>query len=92
MAGVYENDDNRAEVVQRVTEFAKEQGINYTIALGDQAIQQMITPPLEGFPTTIFIDRDGKVRLTVVGYHPYEQLESYVAALLAEDGEKEPAG
>lgn len=90
MAGVYENEENRAEVVQRVVNFAKEQGINYAVALGDQATQQMI-PDLSGFPTTLFIDREGKVRLKVVGYHPYEQLDGYVAALLKEGGEKQPA-
>ncbi len=90
MAGIYESDENRAAVIQRVATFAQDQGINYTIALGDMATQQMI-PELRGFPTTLFIDRTGKVRLMVVGYHPQEQLEGYVTALLEEGGGK-PAG
>ena len=83
MSGVYQDEQNRTEAVQGVLDFAKGEGINYTLALGDKDTQGMI-PNLTGFPTTLFIDRDGKVRLMVVGYHPYEQLESYVAALMDE--------
>jgi hypothetical protein len=32
----------------------------------------------------LFIDRLGKVRLKLVGYHPYEKLEAYVTELIAE--------
>ena len=41
-------------------------------------------PNFEGFPTTLFIDRTGKVRLKVVGYHSLVNLEGVVATLLAE--------
>jgi hypothetical protein len=39
---------------------------------------------VEGYPTTLFIDRAGKVRLQVVGYHPMAKLEGIVSELMAE--------
>ena len=84
MAGIYQNEENRTEVIQRVSDFAKEQGINYTLAMGDLSTLQMAE--LRGFPTMLFIDRAGKVRLKVVGSHPREQLERYLAALKELEG------
>jgi hypothetical protein len=41
-------------------------------------------PDFVGFPTTLFIDRTGKVRLKLVGLHEPEVLEGVVTTLLAE--------
>ena len=56
--------------------------INYVCLVGDADTQQQI-PDFQGFPTTLLIDREGKVRVKLVGYHPYEQLDAYIAELMA---------
>ena len=66
-----------------ITEFAKEHGIEYKLVLGEESLLEKV-PNFEGFPTTIFIDRTGKVRLKEVGYRPMQTLESVVTALLGE--------
>ena len=58
--------------------------LNYPCLLGDDSIRAQI-PRFEGYPTTLFIGKDGAVRHMEVGAHPYEYLESIVKALLAED-------
>jgi hypothetical protein len=48
----------------------------------------------EGFPTTLFLDRTGTVRLKVVGYHDLFFLRTAVEALLNEKsaaGDEKPA-
>lgn len=66
-----------------IKEFAKEHGIEYKLVLGEESLLEKV-PNFEGFPTTIFIDRTGKVRLKEVGYRPMQTLESVVTALLGE--------
>jgi len=48
-------------------------------------------PQFSGFPTTMFFDRTGKVRVKVVGYHDYEKLELIVQKLLDEKAEEKAA-
>lgn len=63
--------------------FVKETGINYTLVLGDDKTQEQI-PDFSGYPTTLFLDREGKVRYKHTGYAPYEVLEYIVKTLLDE--------
>jgi thiol-disulfide isomerase/thioredoxin len=86
----YEHGDPE-EAVPKIVDFVKETGINYTCVIGDDATREQI-PEFRGFPTTLFVDRTGKVRLKVVGYHPYDKLRTYIDALLAEGEESPPAG
>ena len=57
--------------------------IPYECVLGDNRTQRQV-PGLEGYPTTLFIDRTGKVRFMFSGYAPESAIESIVAVLLAE--------
>jgi thioredoxin-related protein len=61
----------------------KENKVPYECVLGDPKTQAKI-PDFEGYPTTLFIDKAGKVRLKVVGYHPMAQLEALVKQLMSE--------
>ncbi|MDX2036824.1 MAG: redoxin domain-containing protein [Isosphaeraceae bacterium] len=79
----YEGGDDKKEEIKKIKDFSKEFGIEYPCVLGDQKTQAKI-PDFEGYPTTLFIDRTGKVRLKVVGYHPMAQLEALVQYLLSE--------
>lgn len=72
-----------AEWKPAIDKVATELGITYPCLIGDRGTQAKI-PNLEVFPTTLFIDRTGTVRLKLSGYHPYEKLESVVLLLLEE--------
>lgn len=72
-----------AEVKQTINDFIAETKIPYPCVLNDDTIQTKI-PDFEGYPTTLFLDRTGKVRLSQVGYQPMARLEAIVTALLAE--------
>jgi thiol-disulfide isomerase/thioredoxin len=78
----YENEEE-AEARKTIREFVQANGIPYPCVLGDEATQKQI-PDFEGFPTTLFLDADGTVRLKVVGYHPLFDLEAIITALLEE--------
>jgi len=80
----YENDNSDA-TAEMVRNFNKTHKINYPCALADDAIRAQV-PDFSGYPTTLFIDATGKVRLKVVGLHDYSFLEAIVTALLEESG------
>ena len=67
--------------------FVKETGINYTLVIGDDKVEESV-PDFSGYPTTLFLDREGKVRYKHVGYAPYEVIEFVVKTLLDEKGGK----
>lgn len=73
------------EAIAAIAEFTAEVPVNYPLLLGDEATQEQV-PEFSGYPTTLFIDRSGKVRMTVLGARPKEELEAIVKILL-----KEPA-
>ncbi len=88
------NQENAADdeaAVKLVQDFREKNEMNYRCALiGDDTLQQI--PEFSGFPTTMFIDRTGKVRAKVVGLHDYEFLEAIVRKLLAEKIDGAEAG
>ena len=73
----------QAQWVQKIELFIAEQDINYPCVIGDEATRKMI-PDFRVYPTTLFINRAGVVRLKIVGYHPLEMLEAIVFELLGE--------
>ncbi len=78
----YENAQGE-EAKGLVQDFIKSHGINYPCALGTEKIRAQV-PQFEGYPTTIFIDRTGKVRIMLVGAHEYSYLEAIVDILIDE--------
>ncbi len=75
------------KVNETVKRFVEQQGVPYTNLIGDPAAQGRV-PDFQGYPTTLFIDRGGKVRLKEVGYRNEMQLEAIITTLL---DEKAPA-
>jgi thiol-disulfide isomerase/thioredoxin len=71
------------KVVQGIKDFMTENKMNYTCLIGDTDTRKQV-PDFQGFPTTLFIDRTGKVRLQFVGLHSYSILEAVVTKLLDE--------
>lgn len=76
----YEQDEEEA-AIKAVKEFAEEHKLNYPCALGDEETQELV-PDFQGYPTTLFIDRQGVVRLQLVGAQPHAKLEMVVKELL----------
>jgi thiol-disulfide isomerase/thioredoxin len=74
-----------------VTDYIEGNGINYPCALISDDVLASV-PEFEGFPTTLFIDKTGKVRMKAVGLHEYEFLEAVVEVLLAEEAASESTG
>ena len=62
----------------------KQHAVNYPCMMGDEDVWSQV-PAFGSFPTTLFIDKSGKVRLKAVGLHDYGYLEAIVTELLAED-------
>jgi thiol-disulfide isomerase/thioredoxin len=75
------------ECAKKAVDFAKEFKINYPLALIDSNTRNQV-PNFRGYPTTLFLDRTGKVRLVQVGSESLEFLDSIVKDLLAEGSTK----
>jgi hypothetical protein len=73
-----------------IATFAKENKIVYPCLIGDEKTQEGLGG-IAGFPTTLFIDRTGKVRAKLVGLFDMDDsisrlgLEELVKTLLAEE-------
>ena len=61
--------------------FVATQPINYPCLAGDRATVEQV-PEFQGYPTTLFLDSSGRVRLKLTGYHPLPMLEAAVDYLL----------
>ena len=79
----YNEQGTPEQITETIRTFMKTNEMNYPCAIGDDATMALV-PNLEGFPTTLFIDRAGKVRLKLVGLQPLETLEGAVNLLLSE--------
>ena len=71
------------EAIAAIAEFTAEVPVNYPLLLGDEATQEQV-PDFSGYPTTLFIDRSGKVRMTILGARPKGELEAIVKIRLEE--------
>lgn len=69
----------------KVLAFAKEVGIRYPLTLLDDRKQLEAVPGLDAFPTTLFLDKTGRVRAKEVGYRDLSYLRALVGALVAEE-------
>lgn len=80
----YERKNSDEENLAAVVEFVKEFGVNYPCVMGSKVTLAQV-PAFSGYPTTLFIDKTGKVRLKAVGLHEYGYLEAIVSELLVEE-------
>lgn len=83
----YEGGDDEKEDVEKIKKFNKEFGVPYVCVIGDEKTQSQV-PNFEGYPTTLFIDKSGKVRMKIVGGEPLYRLEAAVEALMKSDAGK----
>jgi len=73
-------DENPSKVVPS---FIKDVGLNYTNLLGNEEIARLYGP-IEGIPTFVLIDREGKIRRRGTGGRPREAFEKWIMELLQE--------
>ncbi|MDZ7262437.1 MAG: TlpA family protein disulfide reductase [candidate division KSB1 bacterium] len=64
-----------------VKPFAKKQGINYPILMGNAQVVQKYGG-IQGIPTTFIINQEGKIITTFLGYRPKKVFEEEVKKLL----------
>lgn len=89
--------DETEKAKNLIKDFVAANNVTYQCLIGDDATREQV-PDLRGYPTTLFIDRAGKVRAKIVGYHDLIHLEAIVNELLAEpapppgEAQAEPAG
>ncbi len=70
----------------KVLRFARENGVEYPLTLLSDRAELQKVPDLNAFPTTLFVDKQGRVRAKEVGYRDLDALRALVGALLAEPG------
>ncbi len=81
----YERADDDEEALENVQEFMEDHDMNYRCALGTKELKAQI-PDMRGYPTTLFIDATGKVRMELVGFRTYAELELVFKEIMKEDG------
>jgi thiol-disulfide isomerase/thioredoxin len=82
----WENGASDARAIAKVKRFAEKFKIGYRLTLlKKQAEYQDKVPDFEGFPTTLFIDKQGRVRAKEVGYRDFSTLHELLHALDDED-------
>ena len=67
-----------ADLIQK---YVEEHNVPYPALIGDQRTKARVMN-LDAFPTMLFVDRDGKVRLQLAGYREFELLEAVVRVLI----------
>ena len=75
-----ETPDNTLDTVRN---FVDDNSVNYDIALGDTAIASQMGEKM-ALPTTLFLDRDGRVRYVAKGFHDFTKVEAITKVLLNE--------
>jgi thiol-disulfide isomerase/thioredoxin len=71
-------DTDGPEVVRK---YMKDVGINYQIVIADDQVQDLFAP-IQGYPTTFIIDRDGLIRDKKLGREPTAEYEKAILAIL----------
>ena len=71
------------DTLTTVRNFVEAQNVNYDIALGDTTIASQLAGKM-ALPTTVFYDRDGRVRYIARGFHDYKKVEAITKILLNE--------
>ncbi|MFO0907580.1 MAG: redoxin domain-containing protein [Isosphaeraceae bacterium] len=75
----YEQEEGEP-AIKAARAFIQEFGITYPCLLGDTSTQKQI-PTFQGYPTMLFLDRDGKVRLQITGYQSLPTLETAIEVM-----------
>jgi peroxiredoxin len=66
---------------EKIGKFAKEEGINYTVLLGNDPVADLYGGA-EALPTTFYIGRDGKIVARAFGLISHSEIEKNIQAAL----------
>lgn len=77
-------DDN--PTIETIGKFAREQGIDYTVLLGNDKVADEYGG-VEALPTTFYIGRDGKIVKRAFGLIGHGEIEQNIQAALKQGGE-----
>jgi len=83
IVGIAYEQGPRNVALTALRDFVKKHQVTYPCLIGDDKTQNGV-PDTLAFPTTLFLDRSGKVRLRLVGSHPLAELDAIVSLLLEE--------
>jgi len=78
----YENLKTAGEAWARVNPFVRDNGINYTILMGDGAVTKAYD--IQALPATYLIDKSGRIAATYVGIVNSDDIEANNRKLLSE--------
>ncbi len=78
VVGISEDEGGKDKVAQ----FVKEMGVNYTIAVDDNSVSEKYGD-VEDLPTTFYIDRNGKIIQFAMGLVDRDEIEQKMKAALA---------
>jgi peroxiredoxin len=78
----YENLRNTAEAWAKVTPFAREHGLAYTLLVDDGSVEKAYN--VTAIPATYLIDKRGRIAATYLGVVDSADVETNVRALIAE--------
>ena len=81
VVGISDEAEEGDKARKAVAAFVKENVITFPCLIGDEATRDKV-PGFGGYPTTLFLDREGKVRLRLTGYQSPPAIEAVVDALL----------
>lgn len=73
--------DDLSSAMQAVKTFEAKQKFNYPIGIGDPSIESQLGQKMV-LPTTIFYDRNGRVRYIARGYHDFAKVEAITKVLI----------
>lgn len=79
----YENGKPRAQVNELIKNFKQQNQMNYPLLVGEQSVIDQV-PHIRSFPTTLIIDRGGKVRKRISGAVTKSQLHEILVPFLEE--------
>jgi thiol-disulfide isomerase/thioredoxin len=79
----YERTRNAAAAKKQVREVCTADGVTYPCALVTEEVLEQV-PGFDAFPTTLFLDHTGKVRMKLVGLSDLPLLQAAVETLLKE--------
>lgn len=85
-----ERGPSEAANIKTVQEFSANNSVNYPCAMITEEVLGQL-PELQGFPTTLFIDHKGNVRMKAVGYHEFAFMDAAVETLLREQAAEQRA-
>ena len=78
-----ENGPSEEAKIKTVNDFMANNSMNYPCAMITEEVLDQV-PDFNAFPTTLFIDHYGKVRLKSIGFHEYDYMSTIVETLLQE--------